>query len=278
MLRQMTKQSSPKEWSPPMRYGRDEILAMSDSILAGASFELKKAEEIFRIEALGLEWDIGVMVTEPADLGRIAVGADGRRIGVFLLHGGEGDFRAMQPMAELYAGRFGYKAVSMTFPGRLYLDDLNRDWPGDTVHPDGTVRTPIWKRGEYVTRDQFDLVRDTGRRLRYGTRLFARARPGTLFYERMAAWPLAFEEGMKEAMRRHFPAADYSIYVSGHSTGGPFVFMISQRVPNIVGVLAAENSTFGSIDSRKHDWSGSRGKIEGFERVALKGSQPRRRR
>ena len=268
MWQRMSKQSLPEEWTPPPRYGRDEILAVSRSVLAGTGLKLNKTEDIFRIEALGLEWDIGVMVTEPADPGRIATGADGRKIGIFLLHGGEGDFRAMQPMAELYAGRFGYKAVSMTFPGRLNFDDPGRDWPGDTVHPDGSVRTPIWKRGEYVTRDQYDLVRDTERRLRYGTRLFARAKPGTLFYERMAAWPLAFEEGMKAAMRRHFPVADYSIYVTGHSTGGPFVFMISQRVPNIAGVLAAENSTFGSIDSKKHDWSGSRGKIEGFERIA----------
>jgi hypothetical protein len=44
--------------------------------------------------------------------------------------------------------------------------------------------------------------------------------------------------------------------------------MISQRVPNIAGVLGAENSTFGHIDARKHDWSGALGKIEGYERVS----------
>jgi hypothetical protein len=264
----MPKRSLSEEWTPPQRYGRDEILAVSDCTLAGPSFDLKKTEDIFRIETLGLEWDIGVMVSEPTDSSRIAVGPDGKKVGIFLLHGGEGDFKAMEPMAELYAGRFGYKAVSMTFPGRLFLDDPSRDWPGDTVNPDGSVRTPLWKRGEYVMPDQYDLVRDTGHRLRYGTRLFARAKAGTLFYDRMAAWPLAFEDGMKAAMRRHLPVEDYSIYVTGHSTGGPFTFMISQRVPNIQGVLAAENSTFGSIDSKKHDWSGARGKIEGFERIA----------
>ncbi len=265
---QMLNQNPSEEWTPPQRCGRDQIVAVSQSTLARAGFDLKKTEDIFRIEALGLEWDIGVMVSEPVDPSRIAVGADGKKVGIFLLHGGEGDFKAMEPMAELYAGKFGYKAVSMTFPGRLFLDDPARDWPGDTVKPDGTVRTPIWKKGEYVTPDQYDLVRDSVHRLRYGTRLFARAKPGTLFYHRMAAWPLAFEEGMKAAMRRHLPVGDYSIYVTGHSTGGPFVFMISQRVPNIQGVLAAENSTFGSIDSKKHDWSGSRGKIEGFARAA----------
>ena len=61
------------------------------------------------------------------------------------------------------------------------------------------------------------------------------------------------------AMRRHFPVEDYSIHVTGHSTGGPFVFTISQRVPD-PGVMAAEHATFGVIDSKRHDWSGSLGK------------------
>jgi len=160
------------------------------------------------------------MVYEPADPAQVARGADGKKIGIFLLHGGSGDFKSMEPMAKTYAGKFGHKAVAMTFPGRLYFDDPSRDWPGDTIHPDGTVRTPMWKQGEHITPDQYEVVRDTSMRLRYGTRTVARAKPGSIFYDRMAGWPLAFEAGMKEAMRRHFPEADYSIYVTGHSTGG----------------------------------------------------------
>lgn len=38
----------------------------------------------------------------------------------------------------------------------------------------------------------------------------------------LAAWPLAFEEGGKHAMTRHFPEGEYSIYVHGHSTGCAF--------------------------------------------------------
>jgi hypothetical protein len=173
----------------------------------------------------------------------------------------------MEPMARTYAGKFGHKAVAMTFPGRLYLDDPSRDWPGDTIKPDGTVRTPIWKIGEHITPDQYEVIRDTSMRMRYGTRTVARARPGTIFYDRMAGWPMAFEQGMKDAMRRHFPEGEFSIYVTGHSTGGPIVFMISQRVPNIAGVLAAENSPFGFIQEQQHDWSGALGKVAGFERV-----------
>ena len=34
-------------------------------------------------------------------------------------------------------------------------------------------------------------------------------------------------------MARHLPPADYSIYIHGHSTGGPFANMFTQRVENI---------------------------------------------
>jgi hypothetical protein len=88
----------------------------------------------------------------------------------------------------------------------------------------------------------------------------------------MAAWPVAFERGMQEACRRHFPVDEFSIYVHGHSTGGPYVSMLSQRVVNIAGVIAIENSTFGYINERKHMWGGHVGKIAGFERAAKDGS------
>jgi hypothetical protein len=106
--------------------------------------------------------------------------------------------------------------------------------------------------------------------MRYGTRTVARAKPGTNFYHRMAAWPAAFEDGMREAMRRHLPDGEYSIYGTGHSTGGPHIFMMCQRVPNMVGVLAVEHSPFGVIQAKQHDWSGALGKIAGFERVSKK--------
>ena len=129
------------------------------------------------------------------------------------------------------------------------------------------MRTPIWLTGEHITPDQYEVVRDTSMRMRYGVRTVARAKPGTIFYDRMAAWPVAFEEGMKDAMRRHLPAGEFSIYLTGHSTGGPIVFMISQRVPNVAGMISVENSPFGFIQEQQHDWSGALGKVEGHERV-----------
>jgi hypothetical protein len=257
-------------WQPPESIAREEIVARSAAVLAKPDLPLRQSEDIFRIQALGLDWDMGVTVYEPADPAQQSRGADGKRIGIFLLHGGSGDYKSMEPMAKLFAAKFGCKAVAMTFPGRLYLDDPGRDWPGDTIHPDGSVRTPIWLAGEHIGAEQYEVVRDTSMRLRYGTRTVARAKPGTRFYDRMAAWPVAFEEGMKEAMRRHFPVGDTSIFVTGHSTGGPMVFMISQRVPNIAGVIAVENSPFGFIQEEQHNWSGALCKVAGFERVTKK--------
>lgn len=63
---------------------------------------------------------------------------------------------------------------------------------------------------------------------------------------------------MKEVCRRHFPAEDYSIYVHGHSTGGPFVNLLTQRVDNVVGLIGMENSPFGYIYQRMagREWTG----------------------
>jgi hypothetical protein len=260
----------PQTFDPPSQLSREEVVAMSDAVLKRPARKIAEAEDIFRIPVLGLDWDIGVRVYEPQPASDITRGADGKKVGVFLLHGGAGDYKSMERFALLFAEKFGFKVVTMTFPGRLYLDDPARDWPGDTINADGTVRLPMWLKGEYVTPDQYELVRDQAKRLKYGTRTSARAKPGTRFYDRMASWPMAFEEGMKEACRRHFPVDEFSIYVHGHSTGGPYVSMLSQRVPNIAGVIAIENSTFGYINERKHQWGGHVGRIEGYKAVAEK--------
>jgi hypothetical protein len=156
-------------------------------------------------------------------------------------------------MAEFLASKLGYKVAAMSFPGRLYLYNESHDWPGDTINPDGTVRTPIWHRDHPITPDQYELVKDRSdpvKRAKWGTLHFARAKEGTEFYDRLAAWPVAFEEGMKAVCARNFPPGEYSVYVHGHSTGGPFAHMILQRVDNIVGLLGAETSSFPFIFQR----------------------------
>jgi hypothetical protein len=255
-----------KNWTPPATVSREEILKISDEVLGLPDIPFTEKEDIFRVKVLGMEWDLGVRVYEPKDPKQIAVGGDGKKVGGFLLHGGQDDWRQVEPLSKLLTSKFGWKTVAGTFPGRLYLPDPSRNWPGDTFNRDGTARTPIWKDGEFIGRDEYDLIKDGANKARDGTRTLARAKPGSNFYYRMAAWPAAMEAGMVEANRRHFPKDDYSVYFQGHSTGGPMVSMLSQRVPNCAGVLAAENSPFGVVNEQKHNWGGSMGKIEGFER------------
>lgn len=254
-------------WNPPEFIPREEIVKDSNEVLALSDIPMRRTEDIFRVQTMGMEWDIGVMVYEPQDPKRIVVGPEGKKSGIFLLHGGSGDFKQLERLSLLLAGKLGYKVVCGTFPGRLYLPDPSRDWPDDTIHADGTVRTPIWKQGEVISPDEYEVVKDTSMRDRYGTRVLARARPGTNFYYRMAAWPVAFEEGMIEANRRHFPVGEYSVYGQGHSTGGPFICMLSQRVPNMAGVLATENTPFGYLCAARDQWGGSLGKVAGYDRV-----------
>jgi len=261
-------------WQPPLNVSSMECVQASKEIFEKPDIKLVLSEDVFRIRELDMDWDIGVRVYRPEDDKKIPAGADGKKIGAFLLHGGQDDWRQMEGIALLMAGKLGYKVVVGTYPGRLYLQDPSRNWPGDTINTDGTVRTPIWKKDEYITPDQYEVIKDVKQIMRYGTRTVARAKPGTNFYYRIAAWPVALEEGMKNANSRHFPEDEYSIYVQGHSTGGPIVSMLSQRVPNIAGVLAAENSPFGYINEAKHNWSGGLGKI-GEYRIAEKGKKGR---
>lgn len=175
------------------------------------------------------------------------MGPDGRKLGFFLLHGGAGDYRVHEKLGQLLATKLGARVVNMTYPGRFFFDDPEHNWPGDTIKPDGTMRMPIWKRGEIIGRDQYDVVQEPKLRKTYGTLQLAQAKPGTIFYDRMAGWPLAFETAMIDLCRRHFPQAEYSVYAHGHSTGGPFSHMLLQRVPNAVGITGIENSPFGYI-------------------------------
>jgi len=234
-------------WEPPALITREDIVAASDDVLGRADKDVCETSHVFTLHELGLEWDIGYTVYQPVEA--LAVPRDplGRSVGFFLLHGGSSDYRFMAALARLLARKFGYKVTSMTYPGRLNFDAPNHDWPGDTINDDGSIRMPVWRRGEVITPDQVEIIADTSLRARYGTRTNARARPGTAFFERMAAWPGAFETAMKEICALEFPVNDWSVHVHGHSTGGPFVHMLTQRVTNVVGVAGIENSPFGSI-------------------------------
>jgi len=247
-----------------IKQATSEMLARADIAVKG---DYGYLEDIIRIDAVGMQWDIGMSVHEPQDPSRITVGADGKKVGIFLLHGGSGHFKSMHRQARILSSKFGYKVVCMSFPGRHAFHTEDRDWPGSNVNDDGSVRTPIWLRGEEIGRDEYEIVIDTGQRPRYGTRRLAKAKPGTNFYYRMAGWPMALEIGGVEAMRKHFPEGEFSIYLHGHSTGGPLVNMLSQRVPNVAGMMAIENSSFGYIYRAQSAWGGQLGKIGDYDLV-----------
>jgi pimeloyl-ACP methyl ester carboxylesterase len=232
-------------WEPPSILSRTEVVELDHEAAARRTLPARIHEDIFRIRALEMEWDIGVVIYEPQNLASIPKGPDGKKIGVFLLHGGVSDYKSVDRVARTLAEKFGIKVASMTFPGRFYLLDPSRDCPGDIESPDGTARTPLWTREMQITKDQYEIVQDTSKRESYGTLISLSAKRGTEFYGRMAAWPVAFEEAMKETARRHLPEGEYSIYIHGHSTGGPFAMIAAQHIPNISGVLGYGTSPFG---------------------------------
>ncbi len=244
-------------WEPPAELSREEIIKASEEVLARPDIPLKIYEDIIRIQAAGMEWDIASEVSEPADPSRVPVGADGKKVGMLLLHGGISDHRYMRPVAALLSGKYGCKVVCMSFPGRCYFGNENHDWPGDTVNPDGTARTPQWLRGLEIGPDQYEVVYDRSDpkiRRKRGTVIMARAKEGTEFYYRMAAWPMAFEVGGVELCKKHLPVGEYTVYGHGRSTGGPFINMLSQRIPNFGGLGAMENSPFGFIPADGSYW------------------------
>ena len=232
-------------WEPPAVVTPAEVLALSQQVAALPDHPIHIREDIFRIHVLEMDWDIGAVIYEPQDGNKISTGADGKKVGVFLLHGGVSDFKSVERIAKILPAKFGIKVAAMTFPGRFYFSDPSRDWPGDVEYDDGSARTPLWSKETRITKDQYTIVQDTSKREDYGTLVSLSAKEGSEFFYRMAAWPVAFEEAVRETAGRQFPENAFSIYIHGHSTGGPFAMMASQRIANITGLLGYGSSPFG---------------------------------
>ena len=232
-------------WEPPAIVTHAETIELHDQVTALPDIPIDISEDLFCIRELEMDWDIGAVIYQSQNADKIPIGPDGKRVGVFLLHGGVSDFKSVDRIARVLPAKFGIKVASMTFPGRFYFLDTDRDWPGDVENRDGTARTPLWTQETRITPDQYTIVRDTSKREDYGTLISLSAKAGTEFFYRMAAWPVAFERAIMETARRHFPEGEFSIYIHGHSTGGPFAMMASQRVPNIAGLVGYGSSPFG---------------------------------
>ncbi len=244
-------------WEPPAEMSREQIVAASTALLARPDLPITVTEDVFRLRVLAMDWDGAGAVYVPTDGARIPIGPDGKKIGLFLIHGGGGDQRSMDGVARFLASKLGFKVVTMSYPGALYLKNATHDWPGRSIADDGSVRTPMYTRETAIGRDQYDIVEEASMRPKYGTLILACARPGTEFYDRKAAWPAAFEAIGQSLMQRHLPAGEFSIYIHGHSTGGPFANMLTQRVPNIRGLIGMDSSPFGTIFRKQARESGS---------------------
>ena len=133
-------------WEPPAVVSQEEVLRLSEQVMSLPNIPMTAREDIFRISALEMEWDIGVVIYEPADPAKIPTGPDGKKAGVFLLHGGVSDFKSVERIARMLPEKYGIKVATMTFPGRFYFLDPDRDWPGDVDNSDGSARTPLWTR------------------------------------------------------------------------------------------------------------------------------------
>jgi hypothetical protein len=245
-------------WQPPTSVPRDELVRISAEMLARPDRPIEVRENLFRINTLGMDWDIGGEIFQPTDPAQLARDPAGRKIGFFSLHGGAGDHRTRRTAARFLAAKLGYTVVTMTFPGKLNLRDPNRDWSGETIRPDGTTRTPLWQVDEEITPDQYELIQDATdpiKRAKWGTLFFIKAKEGTRFYDRMAAWPIAFEEAMVEMCHRFLPASEgYAILAHGQSTGGPFVHQTLQRVDNVIGLAGLETSQWGAVGATRRNW------------------------
>ena len=236
-----------QQWHPPEEVSYEEVLKTSQEVLSRPDIKMDIKEDIVRVTAVDLEWDMGGRVYTPSDGSKIPIGPDGRQLGAVLIHGGSSDHRFMDDVARLMAGKFGFKVVTLSLLGRLNFNAPSRDWPGDTIIDENTVRTPIWKQGEFIDVSQYDVITDESVRPKYGTLFMACAKEGTTFHARMSGWPVAFETAARAFIKKHLPAKDFSVYVHGRSTGGPFSFLLTQRVKNVVGVIGMENSPFGYI-------------------------------
>lgn len=259
-------------YTPPEVLTIGELIDVSESVLSQPDIPVVTTDEEFRVDCAGLGWDIAGQIFAP-DESRALRGNDGRKVGIFLLHGGGSDHRNMANLASLLATKFGIKAVTVTFPGHWYWSGETHDWPGEPTN-DGTGRLRIawWDRQNPIGDDEYEFVKfssDPEIRRNRGSSFFAAAKPGTQFYHRQAAWPLAYEIAFTTACARNFPVDEYTLYLHGHSTGGPFAHMLLQRIENVAGLVGMESSPFGYI-KKKMDAPGAGGERFPFNYQTLR--------
>ena len=107
------------QWQAPEFISREQCIKDTEEVLGTPDIAIKSSEDIYRINVLGLDWDLGMVVHEPVDASKIPTGADGKKIGFFLLHGGSSDFKGIERHAKLLASKYGCRVIAGTFPGQI---------------------------------------------------------------------------------------------------------------------------------------------------------------
>ena len=54
-------------WTPPDFVSRDDVISAYDSVLGRPDIAFATREDVFRIRAADMDWDIGAMIYEPVD-------------------------------------------------------------------------------------------------------------------------------------------------------------------------------------------------------------------
>ena len=65
-------------WRPPEFVTREQCIKDTEDVLARPDIPIKRSEDIFRVNVLGLDWDLGMVVYEPKEPKKIPRGADGK--------------------------------------------------------------------------------------------------------------------------------------------------------------------------------------------------------
>ena len=63
-------------WRPPEFITREQCIKDTEEVLSMPDVPIKTAEDIFRIQVLGMDWDLGMVVHEPVDSSKLPAGAD----------------------------------------------------------------------------------------------------------------------------------------------------------------------------------------------------------
>ena len=260
-----------ENWQPPEFVSREQCIKDTEEVLGMPDIPIRQTEDIFRINVLGMDWDLGMVVYEPEDPKKIPVGADGKKAGFFLLHGGSGDFKGIEePMPSCWPA----SSASKWSPGPFRADSTFdvRAAIGRAIPSTRTARSG--RRSGSKASDHAGPVRGGERHLDAQPLRHAHGRARQAGYELLLSHgglAAAFEEGMIEAMRRHFPEARiFRLCVRATPPAGRLSACCASGCRTWRASSPPRTRRLAHWKQQRRIWGGAMGKIEGYEQVATK--------